>query len=75
MTKPRAEVALLRLMKAVERRDCTAEEAFECFIHEYGGDKSVYFRKPCGLDDEMARITGLRAEVTGRFVKFVVDVE
>ena len=79
MTKPRAEVALLRLMKAVERGPehggCTAEEAYECFMLGYGGDKSVYFRTPQGLKAEMSRIPVFAAEVRGRFVRFVLSRE
>ena len=73
MTKPRIEVALLRLFRAVERGDCTSVQAFECFMAEYGGDKSVYFLKPRGLEDEMRRIPPLKAEVRRRFVRFVSD--
>ena len=73
MTKPRPEVALLRLFRAVERKDCTADEAFECFVLTYGGDKNLYIRKPCGLEAEMKRISGLKHEIRGRFMLVTDD--
>lgn len=73
MTKPRVEVALLRLFKAVERKDCTADEAFECYSYTYGGAQHHHL-KPCGLICEMKRNPSVKHEITGRCVKLFFEL-
>lgn len=70
MTKPTVEVALLRLFKAAARGDCTAPEAFECFMLGYGGS---YIPSPRGLKAECARIPALKSEIRDTFLKLTLD--
>jgi hypothetical protein len=56
-TKPRIEVGTLRLFQATERKDITAEQAFEAWLIEYCGQ--CYIRNPSELKKEIAKNPGL----------------
>ncbi len=70
MTKPRIEVALLRLLRAVERGDCGSTDAYECFLLGYGG---MRLPSPRGLKAECRRIPGLKAVVRGKLLRLTFD--
>ncbi len=70
--KPRIEVALLRLFRAAYNRDCTPEEALECFAHTYGGER-VRLPSPKALLAEMRRDRQVKREIVTRAISIFLD--
>ena len=61
----RAYIAILRLFWAVAAHRCTPVEAFELFVHMYGG-RQHHVRKGLGLIREMRGNPKLRLEIEQR---------
>ena len=70
MSKLRAEIAVLRLFWACAPQRCTPVEAFEVFVHTYGG-KQHHILKPLGLIREMRGNPKLRLEIEQRKAKLL----